>query len=115
MGSVHKETLGQGRGHHDFDYLPMSEPAVVLKLMQNRMKLDPSYGAKMYPSGVLSSEGGIIFIENIVNTFLDLDMMIEKAGMTKAQMAVTKLTMLGWSISDISEQYGVTPQTVRTH
>lgn len=115
MGSVHKETLGQGRGHHEFDYLPMSEPAVVLKLMQNRMKLDPSYGAKMYPSGMISANGGIIFVENIVNTFLDLDMMIEAASMTKAQRAVTKLTMLGWTINDIAEHYGVTEQTVRTH
>lgn len=115
MGGVHKETLGQGRGHHEFDYLPFSEPSVVLKLIQNRMRLDPSYGAKMYPSGVLSAEGGIIFIENIVNTFLDLDLIIEQAYMTPAQRAVTKLTMLGWTVGDIAEEYGVTEQTVRTH
>lgn len=115
MGSVHKETLGQGRGHHEFDYLPMSEPSVVLRLMQNRMKLDPSYGAKMYPSNGISAEGGIIFIENIVNTFLDLDLLIEAAGLTKAQKAVTKLTMLGWTVADIAEKYGVAEQTVRTH
>lgn len=114
MGGVHKETLGQGRGHHDFDYLPLSEPSVVLKLLQNRMKLDPSYGAKMYPSGVLSAEGGIVFVENIVNTFLDLDMMIDQAEMTGAQRAVARLTMLGWSISDIAEKYGVSEQAVRT-
>lgn len=115
MGGVHKETLGQGRGHHNFDYLPFSEPSVVLKLIKNRMRLDPSYGAKMYPSGVLAAEGGIIFIENIVNTFLDLDMIIEKAGLSRAQRAVTKLTMLGWTVGDIAQRYGVTDQTVRTH
>lgn len=37
MAGVHNETLGQGRGHHDFDYMPFSDPMVVTKLIQNRM------------------------------------------------------------------------------
>lgn len=115
MGGVHKETLGQGRGHHDFDYLPFSEPNVVLRLIQNRMKLDASYGAKMYPGSILDANGGIVFVENIVNTFLALDMTIEEAKLTKAQLSTVKLTMLGWTVGDISEKYGVSEQTVRRH
>lgn len=37
MAGVHSETPGQGKGHHDFDYLPFSDSVVVAKLIQNRI------------------------------------------------------------------------------
>lgn len=115
MGGVHKETLGQGRGHHDFDYLPFSEKTVVLRLIQNRMKLDTSYGAKMFPGTVLNTDGGMEFVENIANTYITLDMLIADAALTKPQHSVVNLSMLGWTVPDIAEKYGVAQQTIRTH
>lgn len=37
MAGVHSETPGQGKGHHEFDYMPLSDASVILKLIQNRM------------------------------------------------------------------------------
>lgn len=77
MGSVHRETLGQGRGHHDFDYMPLSDPNVVLKLVENRIKVDKAYAAKMFPEeSPLASNGAMVFVENIINTYIDLDVVI---------------------------------------
>lgn len=114
MGSVHQETLGQGRGHHDFDYMPLSDPTVVLKLIENRMKVDESYASKIFPEPPLSSSGGIVFVENIIDTYLDLDRAIFEAKMSSTQKGIVMLAMQGWSCSDIADEMKVTPQTIRT-
>ena len=114
MGSVHQETLGQGRGHHDFDYMPLSDPAVVLKLIENRMKADASYAAKVFPESAFASNGGIVFVESVTNTYIDLDRAIADAKMSAEQRSIVERTMLGWSCADIAEEKHITRQAVRT-
>ena len=112
MGSVHQETLGQGRGHHDFDYMPLSDPAVVLKLIENRMKADASYAAKVFPESAFASNGGIVFVESVTNTYIDLDRAIADAKMSAEQRSIVERTMLGWSCTDIAEEKHITRQAV---
>ena len=114
MGSVHQETLGQGRGHHDFDYMPLSDPAVVLKLIENRMRADASYAAKVFPESAFASNGGIVFVESVTNTYIDLDRSIADAKMSAEQRSIVERTMLGWSCTDIAEEKHITRQAVRT-
>lgn len=115
MGSVHMETLGQGRGHHDYDYTPLSDPNVVLKLVENRIKVDKGYVAKMFPeASPLASNGGVVFVENIINTYIDLDRAIAEAKMSKGQRLVLDFVMYGWSCDDIAKAKGISHQAVRT-
>lgn len=68
------------------------------------MRLDRSYIEKVYPSGLLSTTGGIIFNENILSVYVDLDRMIERAPLTKGQRLVIDLLMRGWTIQDIADE-----------
>lgn len=115
MAGVHSETPGQGKGHHDFDYMPLSDINVVLKLIQNRMTLDSTYGAKIFPGDILSANGGIAFVDNIINTYIDLDNMIDAASLSSTQRKVVMLSMRGWSSADIAEAFNVMPQTIDVH
>ena len=76
MKSVLQETLGQGRGHRDIDSIPLSDPAIVLKLIENRMKADASYAAKVFPESAFASNDDIVFVEESTNTYIDLDLSI---------------------------------------
>lgn len=89
-----------------FDYVPMGDQGVLSELIRNRMRLDRSYMEKVYPSGLLSSAGGIIFNENILSVYVDLDRMIQRAPLTKGQRTVINLLMKGWTIQDIAEETG---------
>lgn len=97
--------VNEGRGTHEqFDYVPFSDPRVLSELICNRMKLDRSYIEKVYPSGLLSSCGGIIFNEQIISVYVDLDRLIETSPLTKKQRAVIELLMRGYTIQDIAEE-----------
>lgn len=108
MGSVHNEQLAQGRGTHEtFDYVPFSDPKVLSELIRNRMSLDISYKEKVFPSGFLSSNGGLIFNECIQSVYVDLDRLIKSVPLTKKQRAVIGLLMMGYTIQDISDECGI--------
>lgn len=49
MGSVRIETRNDGRGLHEWDYVPLSEPRVVAKLIECWSWLDASYYPKQEP------------------------------------------------------------------
>lgn len=60
----------------------------------------------------MSSNGGLIFNECILTTYISLDALIESANLTGKQMAVVKLLMRGYSIQDIADEYGKSKQSI---
>lgn len=99
--------MNEGRGTHEtFDYVPFSDPKMLSELICNRLKYDRSFVEKMYPSGPLSTCGGIIFNESILAVYVDLDKLIESAPLTARQRAVIGLLMRGYTIQDIAEETG---------
>ena len=78
-----------------FDYVPFSDPNVLSELIRNRIALDVGFKEKAYPSGFLSSNGGLIFNENILTVFIDLDRLIDAAPLSRKQRAVIQLLMRG--------------------
>ena len=95
-----------------FDYVPFSDANVLSELIRNRISLDVGYKEKVYPSGFLSSNGGLIFNENILTVFIDLDRLIDSASLSKKQRTVVDLLMRGWSIQDIADESGKTHQSI---
>lgn len=79
------------------------------------MVLDATYGAKLFPGSILSANGSIAFVDNVINTYMDLDALIESAGLSPAQHKVVKKLMAGWTSADIAEQANVLPQTINIH
>jgi hypothetical protein len=91
VGHVHKEQVNDGRGTHEtFDYVPLSDPNVVGKLIKNRMSVDASFSHKVFPVGVYEASGGMIFNEPILTTYLSLDQTIACADLTDAQAIVVQ-------------------------
>lgn len=84
--------------------MPFSDPSVLSGLICNRMALDKSYKEKIYPSGILSPTGGIVFNEQILSVYVDLDRLIEDCPLSKKQRAVIELLMRGYTIQDIAEE-----------
>lgn len=66
----------------------------------------------MFPSHLLSSNGGLIFNENILTVFIDLDRLIETCPLSRKQRAVVNLLMQGWTIQDIADETGRDHQSV---
>ena len=64
-------------------------------MIKNRIAVDVGYKEKVYPSGIFSSNGGLIFNENILTVFIDLDMLIEAAPLSRKQKAIINLLMRG--------------------
>ena len=86
---------------------------MVAELIRNRMKLDPAYNEKMFPSFPLSNCGVTDFYEVVIATYIDLETLIEGAGLTEKQRKVVDLLMLGWSMNDICEEWQDTPQNIQ--
>lgn len=80
MGSVKLETRNEGRGLHEWDYLPLGEERVVTQLLQNRSRWDESYWPLLEENQTIASNGVFPFSEPILCTYADLDRLIEKAS-----------------------------------
>ena len=99
--------VNEGRGTHEtFDYVPFSDPKMLSELICNRLQYDRSYIEKVYPSGLLSTTGGIIFNESILAVYVDLDKLIETAPLTLRQRAIIQLLMRGYTMQDIADETG---------
>lgn len=59
---------------------------------------------KLYESHPLMMQGAAPMSEPITVTYLDLDHLIETAGLTEAQKKTVHLLMQGWTEADIAEQ-----------
>lgn len=109
MGAVKFETRNEGRGLREWDYVPLSEPRVVAKLIQTRWKVDESYYPLLEQSAnPLISNGVFPFSEPVLCTYIDLDMLIEETELTSAEEQTVNYLMRGYSMSDIAECCGTT-------
>ena len=107
MSSVKLETRNEGRGLREWDYVPLSEPRVVIQQIKNRYRVDESYYPLKYEqSNPLLSNGVFPFSEPVLVTYMDLDMQIETAGLTKAERKIVDWVMEGYAIGDIAEHTG---------
>lgn len=95
-----------------FDYVPLGDENVLSELIRNRMSLDASYSAKVYPGGEFSATGGIVFNESIICVYVSLDELIRTAPLSPKQRAVINLMMRGYTIQDIADECGVSRQKV---
>ena len=76
--------------------------------------MDESY----YPlleetSNPFSSNGVFPFSEPVLVTYIDLDRLIEKSKLTKAENKVVQWLMQGYSFDDIAEHCGATSEKIR--
>ena len=67
---------------------------------------------KLYESHPLMMQGAAPMSEPITVTYLDLDHLIETAGLTDAQRHTVHLLMQGWTEVDIAEQAGCSRESV---
>ena len=116
MGSVKLETRNEGRGLREWDYVPLSEPRIVSRLIKNRWKVDQAFYplAESSSTSILASNGVFPFSEPVLVTYIDLDELIEQAPLTRAERRIIDYTMRGYADPDIAEHYGTTVQHVRT-
>lgn len=103
MGHVKLETTSQGRGCHEWSYLPLSDRRVVAELIKNRSRLDSAYTLKMYCGDGLHVSGAHIFKEPIICTYIDLDELIKRTKLSKSERFVIVHLMNGWSMQDIAD------------
>lgn len=116
MGSVKFETVGEGRGLHEWDYLSFGEPRTVKAQIVSRSKVDATYYMKLgdAANGPWITQGVTPMSEPIICAYIDLDRLVETCGLSKAEMRVVKYLMRGYCLSDIAEHMDVTRATVAT-
>ena len=116
MGSVKLETRNEGRGLREWDYVPLSEPRIVARLIKNRWKVDETFYPLMESTdiSILATNGVFPFSEPVLVTYIDLDNLIETAHLTRAERQIVHRLMEGYSGTDIAEHYGTTKEHVTT-
>lgn len=67
---------------------------------------------KLYEDHPLMMQGAPPMSEPIAVTYLDLERLIQTAGLTSMQLRIVDLIMMGWTERDISEVYGGTREGV---
>ena len=113
MSSVKLETRNEGRGLREWDYVPLSEPRVVTQQIQNRWKADEAYYPQIEETeNPLISNGVFPFSEPVLVTYIDLDMLIQEAKLSKSEWKIVSWLMQGYIASDIATHYGITRQSV---
>ena len=113
MGSVKLETRNEGRGLREWDYVPLSEPRIVARLIKNRWKVDEAFYPKTDERiSILGTAGVFPFSEPVLATYLDLDQLIESAPLTKAERQIVHWLMEGYTGTDIADHYGTTKKHV---
>jgi len=64
-------------------------------------------------SNPLSSNGVFPFSEPVLVTYIDLDRLIERALLSKAERKIVHWLMCGYAFDDIANHYGVSAAHVR--
>lgn len=87
-----------------WDYLPLSDPVVVSSLIENRWAFDSGFECKeewardFYVPGSPSYH----IHPEILLTYIDLDELISRSGLTEEQRKIVILMMLGYQVKDIA-------------
>ena len=112
MASVKFELRNEGKGLHEWDYMPLSEERVVRMLIQNRSKLDATYEMKQVSENPFVSQGAAPMSEPVMVTYLDLDRLIATCGLEEDEREVVGMLMRGYNRKDVAELRGVTTGAV---
>lgn len=113
MGGVHRELIGEGRGCHEYDYIPFSDPGVVTKLIMQRSKIDQNYYPLLCQSDPYYETDGVpVFSELIICTYLDLDRLIDQAELSPGQRRIVDYLMRGYCGKDIADHLGIVQQNI---
>lgn len=116
MAKIKQELINEGRGQHEWSYLPLCEGHILRKLIENRIKLDSAYQMKIYETdNPITSNGVPIFEEPIICTYMDLDSLIENCKLTKMQSYVVDQQMRGYAQADIADNLGLTRASISMH
>lgn len=113
MGHVKQELRNDGRGCTEFLYTPMSEPRVVKTLIIKRAQLDPLFYLMREESGVCETAGIYETGDPVVNTFIDLDSLIERTPLNEFERMIVDKLMYGYSYGDIATATGKDYHEVR--
>lgn len=89
-----------------WSYLSLSELSVVIKLIRTRSLVDTFYVAQRYanPMSPLSSDGLVDFAEDILTTYIDLDVLISECGLTEKEKFLVTRLMDGYTVRDFTDE-----------
>lgn len=65
----------------------------------------------MYQDNIVATEGVFPLDEDVICTYIDLDDLIENAGLSETERKIVRYLMEGYGISDIAEYLGHARQT----
>lgn len=71
-----------------------------------RSEYDASYLASLYQENVVSTEGVFPLDENVICTYIDLDVLIDSAGLSDTESKIVDFLMQGYSLGDIADYLG---------
>ncbi len=102
IASVKRETPAQNRGIHEYEGYSLSDEKTVMLLIRFRNQIYP-YRADEWQ-----------FKELLSCLYMDLDALIEGAGLSPSEWDVVSRLMKGYSQQDIAELDGKSRQAVHT-
>lgn len=96
MGSVHQQTVNEGRGCEEFYHICLSEINTIKALILNRDEFDPCFESKTYyNSHPFVTNGVPLFQEPVEVLYLDLEKLIKECNFTNQQRKFITDVMLG--------------------
>lgn len=85
----------------------------MAQLIRCRSKLDGTFMARDGGAMDMASARMIDMNEPVLCTYIDLDRLIGRCGLTEQQRLIVRLLMRGYSFEDIAELKEITDQSVR--
>ena len=93
----------------NWEYVSLSEPSVVKTLIRTRSFVDDYYNAVQFRTTMspIVSDGMLIFDENILTTYIDLDTLIDECGLNDDELKVVNCLMDGMTINELARDMGM--------
>lgn len=87
---------------------------MVKELILKRTEYDRSFLPELYQDNVLSTEGVFPLEDDVLCTYIDLDVLIEACGLSQMEQKIVDWLMQGYGLTDIAEVLGYVRQTADT-
>lgn len=77
-------------------------------LIQHRSDIDRFYAMEAHCGEDMEHQtsGGLVFNEDIVCTYIDLDALIDSCGLSELELLAITERMKGYSLRDVAEEHG---------
>lgn len=92
----------------NYAYAPLSDESVVKTLIEYRTKLDPMRDQS--PGSLIGAVTDAPMMEDVLILYIDLDRLIALSDLSPCELFVVGMLMQGYSVADISENFGKTRQ-----